>query len=132
MTLSNKLDQVKSLINDNLFHEFNPDFTMIDANKASTKMDESNFKTIKRTRISHKGKNNKHIIKLDDKSCFNSCSCNCKTFIKFGICPHLLAFSSINNLNIYESHSSVDKFVQKTKKGRKGRNKLAGKALAFD
>ena len=98
----------------------------------STKMDESNFKTIKRTRISYIGKNNKHIIKLDDKSCFKSCSCNCKTFIKFGICPHLLAFSSINNLNIYESHSSVDKFVQKTKKGRKGRNKLAGKALAFD
>ena len=98
----------------------------------STKMDESNFKTIKRTRISYIGKNNKHIIKLDDKSCFNSCSCNSKTFIKFGTCPHLLAFSSINNLNIYESHSSVDEFVQKIKKGRKGRNKLAGKALAFD
>ena len=66
----------------------------------------------------------------------NKYSCECPFFLKYAVCKHLVAYSNLNNLKLFDEKYSVtisDKPIQKTflsknKKGPKkgGRNKKAG------
>ncbi len=49
-----------------------------------------NFKHKDRNTVRYKGKINKFVINLNDKGCFNNCSCSCDTFTKEAVCMHLL------------------------------------------
>jgi hypothetical protein len=92
------------------------------------KLSDSNFKKIKSDKISYKGSKNNHVIKLNDRECFKNYSCNCRTFLKSGVCTHLLGYSIINNLNIYDENEILkrnDNFVQRNKRGRHGLAKKA-------
>ena len=93
-------------------------------------LDESNFKSIRVKRITYTGKNNKYLINLDAKNCSGNCSCTCKLFLKYAICIHVVAYSRINKLNIFDSKfSDQTDFHYKEKRGRKpGRPALAEKA----
>jgi hypothetical protein len=78
----------------------------------------ANFKTV-RNKVVYTGKNNIFKLKLDDMRCHNGLYCNCSCFLKYAVCSHVFAYSSLNKLNFYdkemkESHN----FVQKKKKGR--------------
>ena len=92
-----------------------------------------NFKIV-RKRVIYKGELNKYILNLNDEQCHNNCSCSCNYFIKSSVCKNLVAYSNLNNLNIFDKiYSKPVKFVNKKKKGRKsGRRKLAEKALIRD
>jgi hypothetical protein len=43
-----------------------------------------------KNRASYVGKNNKHGINLKDKTAYKYHSCNCKGYLKFAICMHLV------------------------------------------
>ena len=53
--------------------------------------------------------------------CHNKCSCPCNSFIKLGVCLHLVAISFLFDLNLFKGNyvNPAEVFVQKTKKGRK-------------
>ena len=93
------------------------------------------FKLIRKDIVAYKGVKNAYRIRLDDKRCWKSSSCNCATFIKWAICRHIVAYSNANELDWYgAAYRQPVKFVTKTKKGaipkkKIGRFPLAKKAL---
>ena len=98
------------------------------------KVDKSKFIYKKnKKQVAYEGKNNKHEINLNDKNAFKYHSCNCKSFLKFAICMHLVAFSNFFSLDLYDPKYKPDynkeeeeRFVYKTKRGRR---RLAEPAL---
>ena len=49
-------------------------------------------------------------------------SCSCRTFLKLAICPHLLGYSMLNCLNLYDKkleENDSKKFEVKIKRGRR-------------
>ena len=93
----------------------------------SNRLDKSHFK-LNRNRVFYVGANgNKYLISIEKKCC------SCKHFLKYAICPHVIAYSNINQLNWfgdeYNKSEKVD-FANKNKRGPKGgRYKKAEKAL---
>ena len=93
----------------------------------SNRLDKSHFK-LNRNRVFYVGANgNKYLISIEKKCC------SCKHFLNYAICPHVIAYSNINQLNWfgdeYNKSEKVD-FVNKNKRGPKGgRYKKAEKAL---
>jgi len=78
-----------------------------------------NFKHRDRNTVQYKGRVNKFIINLNDKGCFNNCSCNCGTFTKEAVCMHLLGYSNIHELNLCGEDYLIepDTFATKIKRG---------------
>ena len=92
--------------------------------KASAdKLTKKNFKLTKHSQYSYQSlvTDTKHIIKVKDLNCHNKCSCSCKSFIKLGVCLHLVAISFLFELNFIKGNyiEAPEVFVQKTKKGKK-------------
>ena len=57
-----------------------------------------------------RGVNNKFKLQLNNKSCFNNCSCNYESFIKEAVCMHLLGYSTIHDLDLCgEAYSTKPK-----------------------
>ena len=85
--------------------------------KAAEKCSKSNFKEIRKNRITYIGKQNKFAIRLDDKEAYKSHSCSCKSYLKHSICQHLVAF----NLKLYGERVSDEpvNLYQKAKRGKK-------------
>ena len=85
-----------------------------------TKLSKKNFKHIDRDTELYKGVNNKFKLQLNNKSCFNNCSCNYESFIKEAVCMHLLGYSTIHDLDLCgETYSTKPKtFAQKKRRGR--------------
>ena len=99
------------------------------------KLDKSKFIYTKnnKNRVSYVGKNNKHEINLKDKTAYKYHSCNCKGYLKFAICMHLVAFSNNFNLDLYDPKYKADQEEEKFEyKSKRGRRKLAEKALVND
>jgi hypothetical protein len=98
------------------------------------KVDKSKFIYKKnKKQVAYEGKNNKHEINLNDNNAFKYHSCNCKSFLKFAICLHLVAFSNFFSLDLYDpkykpgyNKEEEERFVYKTKRGRR---RLAEPAL---
>jgi len=75
-------------------------------------------------------------IVLNSNKYHNKYSCECPFFLKYAVCKHLVAYSNLNNLKLFDEKYSItinEKPIQKTflsknKKGPKkgGRNKKAG------
>ena len=53
------------------------------------------------------------------------CSCSCKTFVKDGVCMHVFALSTLFGLQLfhpkYSATTKPDTFVNKIKRGRRGK-----------
>ena len=49
------------------------------------------------------------------------CYCSCKSFVKDAVCLHLVAISCLFNIDLFKGDyaNEPEKFVQKTKKGKK-------------
>ena len=119
-----------------------PEFDLMPKYNNKTKelafsLEKNNFKAIRRNQIIYKGKQNKYKLFLNDERYHNRCSCECAYFIKHAVCMHLVGYSNLYNLNLFDIRYSKPikptNFVHKTKKGRKpGRPKLPGKALIKD
>jgi hypothetical protein len=95
------------------------------------------FTVVRKDKICCQGRDSKHIILLNDKSSFFKCSCTCKYFVKSAVCAHLVAYSSLNYLNLFDKRyykEKPKKFKPLTKRGRKkaGRPKKAEAALVRD
>ncbi len=62
---------------------------------------------------------------VTDKNSDVLCSCTCKYFIKSAVCAHLVAYSNLNDLNLFGKAYSkpvkplVEKFISRNKKGAK-------------
>ena len=87
----------------------------------------------------YSGVKNVHDIRTDDKRCYKLCSCNCSGFVKWALCPHIVAYSNTFQLDIFgKEYRKAAAFVSKIKKGAKpklnraGRFKLASSALNYD
>jgi hypothetical protein len=102
------------------------------------KVTKNNFIQKSKHKLEYKGKANSFTINLNDRFAYKSCSCDCKNYLKFAICMHLVAYSNIYHLNLYnpkysnniEKDEEDENFVHKIKKGRKtGSYKKAEKAL---
>jgi hypothetical protein len=73
-------------------------------------------------------------IVLNSNKNHNKYSCECPCFLKHAVCKHLVAYSNLYSLKLFdEKYSNTDKptqktFISKNKKGPKkgGRNKKAG------
>ena len=101
-----------------------------------------NFKVIKSNKIRCTGKNSSYILILNDKNSDTLCSCTCKYFIKSAVCAHLVAYSNLNDLNLFGKAYSkpikpiLEKFICKNKRGAKkkinGRPKELRKCLSRD
>ena len=95
----------------------------------------NSFEVIRKNKVSCQGKHSKHILILNDKTIFGGCSCTCKYFVKSAVCAHLVAYSNLNGLNLFDkrySKEKAQKFESLNKRGPKrktGRPKLAEKAL---
>jgi len=85
----------------------------------------SNFTEIRANKIRCTGKNSTYILILNDKNSDVLCSCTCKYFIKSAVCAHLLAYSNLNDLNLFGRAYSkpvkpvLEKFISRNKKGAK-------------
>ena len=85
----------------------------------------SNFTEIGANKIRCIGKNSTYILILNDKNSDVLCSCTCKYFIKSAVCAHLVAYSNLNDLNLFGKAYSkpvkpvLEKFISKNKKGAK-------------
>jgi hypothetical protein len=76
----------------------------------TAKLSKKNFKHIDRDTVVYKGINNKFKLQLNNKSCFNNCSCNYESFIKESVCMHLLGYSTIHDLDLCgEAYSTKPK-----------------------
>lgn len=93
------------------------------------KLSQTCFKKIKADRVSYKGERSSYMIKLNDRECYKNFSCNCRHFLKKAVCPHLLGYSMVNELNIYNENEILKHDENFVKKNRKGRHCLAKKAL---
>ena len=73
-----------------------------------------------------------YIITTNNPQCHNMCSCTCKTFVKSGVCMHVVALSNLFGLQLfhpkYAGQKKSETFVTKVKRGRKSK-KGFGKAL---
>ena len=90
------------------------------------KLNESNFTKIRKNLIEYVGARSKHTVRLDNKTC------SCSYFLKHAICQHALGYSLIKKLNWFKEEEMLEKYVNFVKKSRKGRPRLAGKALVHD
>jgi len=104
-------------INKKAFRD-NPKFYK-NVSELASRLTIDNFKHTDRNTVRYKGKNNKFVIRLNDKGCFNSCSCSCDTFTKEAVCMHLLGYSNVHELNICgeEYSKEPDTFATKMKRG---------------
>ena len=89
---------------------------------------------MRKDKVCCNGRDSKHILLLNDKSALFKCSCSCKYFVKSAVCAHLVAYSSLNDLNLFDKRyykEKPKKFKSLTKRGRKkgGRPKHAEPAL---
>ena len=113
--------------------EIYPKFT-IKVKQLEDKLDKRNFKKTGLSKYQYESLNtdSKYTITINCPKCHNKCSCTCKTFVKLGVCMHVVALSVIFKLNLfhpkYSTKSKPDTFVTKEKRGRKSR-KAFGKAL---
>ena len=105
---------------------------------SADKLGERNFKKIGKNKYKYESliTDNSSIIMTNCPQCHNTCSCTCKTFVKDGVCLHVVALSSLHNLNLfqpkYEAKSAKNFFVDKVKRGPKHKlnsKKDYGKAL---
>jgi hypothetical protein len=105
--------------------------------ETADKFSKANFKKITPTQYHYHSlvTETKFKLTINDPLCHAKCSCECKDFIKKGVCCHLVGLSSTHNLELYFGKYAdapkfvKDKFVCKTKKGRKRGKPLYGKAL---
>ena len=104
--------------------EIYPKFELKTKQFADT-LDKRNFKKIGHNKFRYNSlkSDSEYIVKINDKQCHNLCSCSCKTFVKNGVCMHVVAISNIFNLNLFHPKYTTKKmpayFVIKTKRGRK-------------
>lgn len=98
----------------------------------------SNFKQIRKDRIiftnTFNGKKSKYTLTINDSKYLNNCSCECKYFVKHAVCMHLVAYSNLFNIDLFDSRYSKPlkniNFVKKNKRGaKKGGREKYGKAL---
>jgi hypothetical protein len=94
--------------------------------KPSQKYIKSNFGLKVDNKVEYKGTNNRFFIRVDTKSC------NCYYFLKHAICPHSLGYSILKGLNWFNEEEKVEKSKNFVSKNKKGRPRLAEKALIRD
>ena len=94
-----------------------------DIRTLADKLTKKNFKLVKRDQYTYQSLINdtKHTVTLNSPECHNKCYCSCKSFIKHAVCLHLVALSFLFNLDLFKGDYANDpeKFVQKTKRGKK-------------
>ena len=100
-----------------------------------------NFVYIRKDKIRCNGKNSSYVLIINDKKSDVLCSCTCKYFVKSAVCAHLVAYSNLNNLNLFGKQYAkptkpvIEKFISKKKKGAKnkrGRSKDPKNCLEKD
>jgi transposase-like protein len=66
-------------------------------------LDIRHFKKIGRDKFKYNSlkSDSEYIININDKQAHNYCNCSCKTFVKSGVCMHVVALSNIYNLNLF-------------------------------
>ena len=87
------------------------------------KLTKKNFKLVRRNQYTYQSLNTetKHTVTLNSPECHNMCYCSCKSFVKDAVCLHLVAISCLFNIDLFKGDyaNEPEKFVQKTKKGKK-------------
>jgi len=69
--------------------------------------------------VIYKGVNHTCKINLNNKACYKNCSCNCKYFMKDGVCMHLVGYCWLYNRPFFSNYSnSPTEFAIQTKRGR--------------
>ena len=95
--------------------------------KSALKLTKANFSKINKHSYSYKGVNNNCTLKFDLPDYFKSCFCDCTSFMKDGVCMHLVAFSLLFDKDFYKNYTKKDKnFATCKKKGRHAHTKKAG------
>ena len=74
--------------------------------KISAYYTKNSFEVVRKNKIVCRGKNSKHIILLEDKASLSNVSCTCKYFFKSTVCTHLVAYSNINELNLFDKKNA--------------------------
>ena len=91
------------------------------------KLTKNNFKLINKTSVAYNGINNNFVININNPIAYRQCSCNCKYYIKDGICMHLVGYSWVRNKNLFKNYSNAPTtFAIKTKIGRHKKSAKAG------
>ena len=118
------------------YHEFEekPKYSKL-TREVSAYYTKASFEQIRQHRISCRGRYSKHILLLKDKASISGVSCTCKYFVKSAVCAHLVAYSNINGLDLFDKRCTKKDKPKKSealnKRGRKkgGRRTLAENAL---
>ena len=98
------------------------------------KLVKKNFKKVGPNKYQYKSltTESNFILTTNCPQCHNMCSCSCNTFVKDGVCMHVVALSTLFGLQLFHPKYSVpktsDTFVNKIKRGRKSKKDF-GKAL---
>jgi hypothetical protein len=59
------------------------------------------------------------MIEIANEDAYRNCSCNCATYMKDGICLHLVGYSWIYEKHLYRNYSNAPTvFATQTKRGR--------------
>jgi hypothetical protein len=93
------------------------------------RLTKKDFKEINKNKVKYNGEKYTYILDIKEKKC------TCKNYLKHAICHHLVAYSNLNDLNMFDL-KYLDKnsnFVKKIKRGAKsGKYKNAEKAYVKD
>ena len=113
-----------------VFHSTSgPEFEIFPKYKKNTKelaftLKKTQFKLIRKNVIVYTGTKNKHKLLLNDARFHSRCSCDCKYFITHGIRMHLVGYSNLFELNLFDIRYSKPikptNFVHKIKRSRIG------------
>ena len=88
-----------SQTNNNIWHQ-SPKFDQKVKDRA-LKLGKKCFSKLGKTgkKFRYSGVKNVHDIRTDDKRCYKLCSCNCSGFVKWALCPHIVAYSNTFQLD---------------------------------
>ena len=98
---ANNINKLKTFVKDNQFDEEHEDDDSFffnlkkdDQNEVifgdGSNLDHLNL-MVSSKKFRYSGVKNVHDIRTDDKRCYKLCSCNCSGFVKWALCPHIVA-----------------------------------------
>lgn len=130
MSIGGALSKLEEIIiyfsNNRKKFNFSPRFVKTTHELASS-LTKRNFRLLDNRTVAYTGKNNKFTIDIANEDAYRNCSCNCMTYMKDGICAHLVGYSWIYEKNLYRNYSNAPtKFATQTKRGRHKHTQKAG------
>ena len=121
MSIGGALSKLEEIIiyfsNNRKKFSFSPRFVKA-THALATSLTKQNFRLIDSRTVAYSGKNNKFTIDIANEDAYRNCSCTCTTYMKDGVCLHLVGYRNYSN--------APTVFATQTKRGRHKHTQKAG------